>query len=527
MGRLLALVALSAVACREPLAEVGDTGTETGAESATTGALPDTTEDAGTSTGVADSSGGDVEYDGIPAGGGVEIDRIEINQGVGVALAIDGEAVAPADRSAALVAGRPALVRVSWSIPEWWEPRDIEARLSLESNDGDVVEYSDLKSVATDSAFGTLAQTFNFELAAEEVAPGMRYAVELYEGGEAVDSPAMSPPRVPADPERAELGIDDAAMNLHVVIVPFAYDDGMGCATEPDLSDATMQLYADKLFQMNPVQALDIEIHETIAWDGTLENLLLVNFFLSDLRAAEDAAPETYYFGTIDVCAPTLGGVSGLAYGIPEAPDEANAFRRVATGLSVHHDHASDIFVHEIGHSQGRRHVTCTGGEDGAVVDYPFEGGDIGDWGYGVLDGQLRHPTASKDYMSYCAPVWTSAFGWNETYAAIRTLSAWGGERGQSRGRVLVGALRANGDEHWSIVPGRVERLTEEIEIVLRIDGVEERRGTNMQRIGESGDRLVVAPLPAAAETVDVVARITDGVRTTVRREGLTTPSPR
>src|SRR5690606_655329 len=75
---------------------------------------------------------------------------------------------------------------------------------------------------------------------------------------------------------------------------------------------------------------------------------------------------------------------------------------------------ASETFVHEVGHTQGRYHVRCSGGEAGVDSDYPHIGGITGIWGFGIYDLRLRSPAGSRDYMTYCANEWVSDYGYNK-----------------------------------------------------------------------------------------------------------------
>ena len=105
---------------------------------------------------------------------------------------------------------------------------------------------------------------------------------------------------------------------------------------------------------------------------------------------------------------------------------------------------------------------------DGAGVEaagtdpsYPYEGGVIDKWGFGVRDFGLRHPQLNADYMSYCGQVWCSDWQWNATYQRILTLSKWpksGAGRPADDGAkgpgVLIGAVDPDGKQMWWTGPG-------------------------------------------------------------------------
>ena len=146
----------------------------------------------------------------------------------------------------------------------------------------------------------------------------------------------------------------------------------------------------------------------------------------------------------------------GLAADIT-GPDESDARFRAAAGQL--NDGGADTFVHEIGHTQGRRHIECAGaGVQAAGTDpsYPYEDGRIGVWGFGIRDFGLRHPTVYSDYMSYCGRTWASDWQWNATYTRIKKLTAWGSGAGAPAGSdgVLIGAIDPDGQQIWWTGPG-------------------------------------------------------------------------
>lgn len=64
--------------------------------------------------------------------------------------------------------------------------------------------------------------------------------------------------------------------------------------------------------------------------------------------------------------------------------------------------------AHELGHNLGLRHVQCKK-EAGVDINYPFEEGQVGLWGYNIFSGILKTP-AHRDFMSYCTPEWISEY---------------------------------------------------------------------------------------------------------------------
>lgn len=439
----------------------GDESGGSGGEAGTDGS-GETEAATGSGTGAGSDGGGDDtdDPDWEPTvARGIGVDWVEANQGVGVAIGLDGGEVGGDGRTAFLLANRPTMIRALWTRAEDWTPREIEARLRLHFPDGTSEVLTDRKTIDHEASLRSLGDAFLFGVVAEKVVPGLQYDLELYETepGHEDASPAPTAARMPVE-GTAHVGIEDSYQTLKTVVVPFDYDDGDGCQTSPDTSDATMQLFQDYMFQMNPIERLDFELHDPVPWNQALGDFNELNMYMSSLRNEENAPPEAYYYGLIDVCAYDLNGFGGQAYGIPTSATPGNAYQRVSSGLSLQPEWSADTFVHEVGHSQGRRHILCSGEEAGTNPSYPHERGALGEWGFGVLDFQLRHPTVNSDYMTYCHPAWVSTFGWNETYPVIKELSSWeGAQAPHPDGTLLVGSIYPDGRTDWTTVRGAVE----------------------------------------------------------------------
>lgn len=515
----------------EPSGSGGGSGSSGGADSGSTTAVADSTAD-GASTGA--------EWEAPLARGGIVVDWVQGNQGVGVIIGADGGEVGGGERAAPLIQDRITLIRAFWTVPDDWQPREIEGRLIVTWPDGTEQTFSDTKVVDDDAFEGELARSFYWGLMADQVVPGIRYRVELHETSPDYDDlPEGGAPMLPADGSLAYVGIEDSYQVLKVVVVPFVYDDGAGCSTTPDTSEETMQLFQDLMYMQNPIDRLDFTVHEPIVWDTPLESFFQLNSFMAGLRADEGALPETYYYGLVDVCSGGLGGAGGQAIDIPSDPVDPNAASsRISSGLSLDPDWSAETFVHEVGHCQGRRHVACSG-EGGPDPTYPHEGGDVGEWGFGVIDFGLRHPTFYKDYMTYCHPTWVGTWGWNKVYPVIRGLSEWdegfpgGGavapEGGTTQhdavdpysGSLLMGMIEPSGKEHWVTVPGSIEgRELGEVRVQFRRGGeVVADELAYVHEVQDGEGTVVMVPLPDAWAEVTDVARIDGGRRIAVAKD--------
>ena len=481
------LVALFACGGDDPDATTADTSSTPMSMPLTDSAAEDSEDPPTTSeTGDGESSTGEpAPFEPIPARGGIEIDWVEANQGVGVKIGADGDGVPGELRNTYLLQNRVMLIRAFWKIPADWTSRKIEGRLIL-SYPGES-EPRVLKSTALvdgESFVGSLERSFYWGLMADDVVPGIKYRIELWEtdfGAEDLPEPAK-PARLPVDGGSTFIGIEASDQVLKITIVPFNYNDGGNCVTTPDTSEATMQLFYDQMYMMNPVDTLEITMHEPVDWNEPLSDFNELNQWMSGMRDDEGAEPERYYFGLVDVCSGGLGGAGGKAFGIPQGAQMQDAWQRVSSGLSTDDtEWSSETFVHEVGHTQGRFHVFCNGEEAGTDPNYPpeYEHGEIGDWGFGVINFQLYHPTVHRDYMTYCHPVWASTYGWNKVYPNVKELSTWDNaappmpKPGDKIGGLLVGSIYPNGREDWITVRGgvRPEQLSAVHGVEFVVDG--------------------------------------------------------
>lgn len=517
-----ALVLTLAPACGDDKLSASGTGDT----DATTGTEPEPTTTSATT--------GEPAFEPKLALGGLEVDWVEANQGIGVAIGRDGAWVGPADRTSFLLRDRLMLIRAFWKqLPPDWIPRPIEGRLIVTYPDGTEKVLSQTSTVEGESFVGNLDKSWYWGLMADEVVPGLNFRVELWEteagyalleAGGTVPPAGAVPPRLPHEGD-ALIGIEDSFQELKIVLVPFNYDNGEGCKTTPDTSESTMKLFNDLMFMMNPVERLEVIMHDPIDWNEPLTDFNELNAFMSGLRADEGAPPNFYYYGLVDVCSGGLGGAGGKAFGIPvggTAASKADAWQRVSSGLSLpkNVEFSAETFVHEVGHSQGRYHVNCNGQEGGPDWSYPYEGGVIGEWGFGVINYKLYHPTVNKDYMTYCSPTWASTFAWNKTYPTIKTLSSWDleGAPADPDAAILVGSIYPSGKETWITVPGDVhpEQLSAVHGVEFVADGATIASAPAAYLPQPEGDIVnVVVRLPADFDRVTQIVRVDGTKRTT------------
>ncbi len=74
----------------------------------------------------------------------------------------------------------------------------------------------------------------------------------------------------------------------------------------------------------------------------------------------------------------------------------------------------SETIAHEAGHNLNLLHNRCTGGEGNPDLDFPYENGSIGRWGYDAATGTTYNPDDWVDLMTYCTPEWISDFSYSK-----------------------------------------------------------------------------------------------------------------
>lgn len=407
------------------------------------------------------SSGADTNFEPALARG-ISIEEIEVNQGTRIPIGFGGEWVEANERLGKLIASRDSLMRVHYVVADDWVPREIEARLLLGLPDGTSRSLAQTKRVEGRSAPAPLEGTFWFELGADagETAPGTTYQVELWEAERSGAGLGAGQAANPAEGPRL-IGFEDLALEIKLVLVPIEY-----AGVTPALSAAVQAQLIDSLYEQNPTTAIRWEVHAPLVQATNLNSLSALLPVLSKLRQEEDAAPNVYYHGLIDIGASALGGVYGVSY--VASDEKADGDNRVSATVlwSVNPKLGIETFVHEAGHAQGLAHVECPdaragGGAADPDLSYPHAEGRIGNWGFGVRAQLSYDPKQAFDYMSYCGPTWVSDWTWNKTYEQIKSLSAWDleGPAGPGEGLelLLMGALYRDGSREWWTASGAVE----------------------------------------------------------------------
>jgi hypothetical protein len=397
------------------------------------------------------------EFGPTPARG-ISIVEVEINQGTRVAIGVGGDGIDESERSGYLIASRDSLLRVHYAVEPGWVPREIEARLTLAFPDGTSKSFTDLRMIEGDSSRDDFYGPFYFGLVADtgETVAGTSYAVELWEtepGGEELPERDWANPAAGPQP----IGFEPVPMQIKTVLVPITYQD-----VTANLDDATAQLMVDNLYEQNPTSEVLYDVHDPVAYDGQLIDLVNLLPVMAELRSSENADPNAYYHAFVESESSSIAGLYGISYIANDSEGDANSRVSATVLWTPNPSFAADTFTHETGHAQGLAHVECP---TETAVDpdaaYPYPDGRIGNWGFAIRQFMLYDPDDAYDYMSYCGPSWVSDWTWNKVFQRVQTLTAWdfGSARSNSTSDewLLVVAVSADGSRQWWTMPGVID----------------------------------------------------------------------
>ncbi len=461
------LTALLATACGDDVSSSdAEGGTQAGTTSTSSSAgdpsASETSSDAstgadGSSGDVADSSTTAAPPEALEFARYIRLDRLSANQATQVGLVDDGIEIPAEDYNTRIISGRRTLIRGFWSLHAEFEPREIVGRLTIDYPDGTQLEQDRVQFVEGESSDGAGASSFQWLLEPEQVVPGMRYRARLLEPdpqSDAAMGEVSSPPPIAPLAGPGTLALYDVPLELKVLLVPVRHEFE-GCTSTPDITEQDVEDMRHELEQNNPVQRAEFSVREPMVYTETIGDAGGFSPLLAALaqaRAEDDPEPNLYYYGLVDPCDGYPPGLLGQAIAIAGPPTMNNGQDRISTGRwNGSGAAAAETFVHEVGHTQGRRHVRCSGGEAGIDASYPHDGGRIGVWGFGIYDFELRSPSGGRDYMTYCSNEWVSDYGWEQTLDVIEVLTSFDAQDAPQRPDdvVLAGIEHEDGTATW------------------------------------------------------------------------------
>jgi len=385
----------------------------------------------------------------------IRLVRLTATQGIQVDLVRDGIEVAPEDQIVRLVSRRRMLLRGFWTLHAGFEPRDLIGRLVVDyPDDTQIVQDFPLR-VEGESSDGRALSTFQWLLEPRDVVPGMRYRAKILDpAATPVGDSVSEPPPIAPLSGSGEIALHDVQLELRIVLVPVnhRFED---CEAKAEPTAEDLEILRQAAAQKNPVQSVEIKVRDPIVFTesiGTRETFGRVLAELSRTRASDNPDPNVFYYGLVASCDGFPSTLGGQAVSVAGPPTRENGQERVSAGRWVGSGmFARETMVHEIGHSQGRAHVRCSGGEAGIDLNYPHSLGLIGAWGFGIHDFQLRSPTGARDYMSYCSNEWVSDYGWELSVDVLETLTSfdYASATGAGGHPVLAGIIDDDGEAEW------------------------------------------------------------------------------
>ncbi len=427
---------------------------------------------AGTTGVGGNAQGGTGVVTDLPPAGGARIAEISVYQSVKIPIMQNGGPVG--QLNAPVVADKRAIVRVFATPDQGFQPRNLLARMTF-SDGGAPLEVS--RSMNGPSSEQAWDSTFNFDVPADRVKVGGGIQVSLLEPQPGASGPGDTGGAVFPASGTLPLGVQDSRGPIRVTIVPLNVN-----GREPLTTMQALQSYQDHFEAMYPARGAEVQVRASVpangvspnggGWSSTLD-------MVCNLRLQDGAERTMYYFGAM---APASsfgqfcggGCVAGLA---PLNKQNSNQ-SRCGIGLGYFPDGSNsgtvDTTAHEIGHAHGLGHAPC--GTGSGLDPYPYQGANIGAWGYNLLSGERFNPNSTKDVMSYCDPVWISDYNYERLFTRIANVNSqgkfyWDATAANRPGEFRTIHVDGQGSLDWGLVRKLNEPLfADEVQVELTDD---------------------------------------------------------
>lgn len=214
-----------------------------------------------------------------------------------------------------------------------------------------------------------------------------------------------------------------------------------------NVTSSNLEQYLPTVRQLHPVGAINARVGQSFttttqfggggdaAWRSILRDL--------EAKRTLDGY-RGHYYGVVRPGA----GVTFVQYGGFGYVTGRTAMS-IQVGWFNREESARELVAHELGHNFGRPHAPC-GGAASPDMEYPYADAAIGVTGWDVFSVSATNPRAGiipsafKDLMSYCKPVWISDYTYRKVIAGREFLASvgrvQGGEAVLVRGELGDGA---------------------------------------------------------------------------------------
>lgn len=291
---------------------------------------------------------------------------------------------------------------------------------------GDALRYSE-------------AQSFNAELPAAWVQPGLRVRVEVGDAG----APAATSEAAP---------LVAASGGLRLVLVPLV--SGANVPVMPAVADVLNEL--QRRFPL-PAGEITVRIRApytlTSVTGGVIDSAQWSSALSELERLREAEAPDDHYYGMVKPL--VSSGIAGIGY-VNTIGGRSPSL--ASLGWDASRSSWPRTMVHELGHNFSRPHAPC-GNVAGADTSYPYANGALGTAPlFDVLANDVLSPAGLSDVMGYCGGQWFSDYNLNGVSRFLESRPQALKDVAATMEAGIASATVAGGaPAEWLVVAGSVE----------------------------------------------------------------------